>query len=160
MMEAANQGAYLAGGKSCGFGISLPFEDRLNPYCSAEMSFEFHYFFTRKFWMAYKVMGLVVAPGGLGTADELFEILTLKQTGRIKRSIPIILIGKKFWQECINWQAFVDYGMISQQDADSLHFADSAEEAFKILREGIETLETDPQGPPSPKKAKTFHRVD
>jgi uncharacterized protein (TIGR00730 family) len=155
MMQAANEGAYKAGGKSCGLGISVPFEDRLNPYCTPEMSFEFHYFFTRKFWMAYKVMGLVVAPGGLGTCDELFELLTLKQTGRIKRKLPIILIGKKFWNECINWQAFVDYGMISQSDYDSLYFADSADEAFKILKDGIESNESsDMEAPGSPKKKK------
>jgi hypothetical protein len=154
MMQAANEGAYKAGGKSCGLGISVPFEDRLNPYCTPEMSFEFHYFFTRKFWMAYKVMGLVVAPGGLGTCDELFELLTLKQTGRIKRKLPIILIGKKFWNECINWQAFVDYGMISQSDYDSLHFADSADEAFKILKDGIETNESDMESPHMTKKAR------
>jgi len=154
MMQAANEGAYRAGGKSCGFGISLPFEDRLNPYCSPELSCEFHYFFTRKFWMAYKVMGLVVAPGGLGTCDELFEILTLKQTGKIKRKLPIILLGKKFWKDCINWQAFVDYGMISQTDYDSLHFADSADEAFEILRSGIESME-EGDLERSPKKART-----
>jgi len=161
MMLAANEGAMKAGGKSCGFGISLPFEERLNPYCSPELSFEFHYFFTRKFWMAYKLMGLVVAPGGLGTCDELFELLTLKQTGRIKRQLPIVLIGKKFWQDCINWKAFVDYGMISQADMDSLHFADDADEAFKILQTGILAQENDREresiaGMPSPKKAKVI----
>jgi len=152
MMQAANEGAYKAGGKSCGFGISLPFEDRLNPYCTPELSFEYHYFFTRKFWMAYKVMGLVVAPGGLGTCDELFEILTLKQTGKIKTKLPIILLGKKFWQDCINWQAFVDYGMISQSDYDSLHFADTADEAFEILKGGLENIESEMER--SPKRAR------
>jgi len=147
MMQAANEGAYRAGGKSCGLGISLPFEDRLNPYCTPELSFEFHYFFTRKFWMAYKCMGLVVAPGGLGTCDELFEILTLKQTGKIKTKLPIILIGKKFWTDCINWQAFVDYGMISQSDYDSIHFADTADEAFEILIKGIESIESNAERP-------------
>jgi len=152
MMQAANEGAYKAGGKSCGLGISLPFEDRLNPYCTPELSFEFHYFMTRKFWMAYKCMGLVVAPGGLGTCDELFELMTLKQTGKIKRKLPIILINKKFWTDCINWQAFVDYGMISQADFDSLHFADTADEAFEMLKAGIESMETEMQSPP--KKAR------
>jgi len=157
MMQAANEGAYKAGGKSCGLGISLPFEDRLNPYCTPELSFEFHYFFTRKFWMAYKVMGLVVAPGGLGTCDELFEILTLKQTGKIKTKLPIILLGKKFWTDCINWQAFVDYGMISQSDYDSLHFVDTAAEAFKILTEGLESIEKDALESPSKKARKGPH---
>merc|ERR1719207_387043 len=152
MMQAANEGAYKAGGKSCGFGISLPFEDRLNPYCSPELSFEFHYFFTRKFWMAYKLMGLVVAPGGLGTCDELFEILTLKQTGKIKRQLPIVLIGEKFWTDCINWEAFVDYGMISESDWRQLHFSDTAEDAFRHLVNGIEAMEN--ESPASPKNRK------
>merc|ERR1719401_1826106 len=143
MMEAANKGAALAGGQSIGFGISLPFEDRLNPHVTPDLGFEFHYFFTRKFWMSYKCMGLVVAPGGLGTCDELFEIITLMQTGKIKRHLPIILIGRQFWQACINWKAFVDYGMISDQDADQLIFADSAEEAWPHLMAGIERLEAE-----------------
>merc|ERR1712100_217009 len=146
-MQAANEGAAKAGGKSVGFGISLPFEDRLNDYCTPELSFEFHYFFTRKFWMAYKCMGLVVAPGGLGTCDELFELMTLKQTGKIKHNLPIILIGKKFWTDCINWQAFVDYGMISQSDYDQIHFADDADEAFGILTKGIENIEENMESP-------------
>lgn len=156
-MLAANEGAKKAGGTSCGFDSLSRTE--LNPYCSPELSFEFHYFFTRKFWMAYKIMGLVSAPGGLGTCDELFELLTLKQTGRIKRQLPIVLVGKKFWKETINWQAFVDYGMISQSDYDSLHFTDDAEEAFQILKKGIEALETEKEREmlcPSPKKQKSF----
>jgi uncharacterized protein (TIGR00730 family) len=141
MMEAANEGAHKAGGQSVGFGISLPFEDKLNPYVTPELGFEFHYFFTRKFWMTMNCMALVVAPGGLGTCDELFELITLMQTGKIKRPLPVILLGKKFWQECINWQAFVDYGMISDQDKDQLILADTAEEAFPALVRGIEQLE-------------------
>lgn len=141
MMEAANEGAYKAGGKSVGFGISLPFEDRLNPWVTPELAFEFHYFFTRKFWMSYKCMGLVVAPGGLGTCDELFEVITLMQTGKIKRKLPVILLGKQFWRDCIQWEAFVEYGMISQGDADQLIFADTAEEAFPHLIAGIQRLE-------------------
>jgi len=141
MMHAANQGAAMAGGQSVGFGISLPFEDGLNAYVTPELGFEFHYFFTRKYWMAYKCMGLIVAPGGLGTCDELFELITLMQTGKIKRPIPVILIGRKFWQACINWEAFVDYGMISDNDANQLVFADTAEEAFPHLVAGIERME-------------------
>merc|ERR1719428_1028554 len=152
MMQAANQGATQGGGKSAGLGISLPFEDGLNPYVTPELGFEFHYFMTRKFWMAYKCMGLVVAPGGLGTCDELFELLTLRQTGKIKRKVPIVLIGKKFWQDCINWQAFVDYGMISESDKEQLRFSDSAEEAFQHLTSGIEALENDCAFPASPRQ--------
>jgi hypothetical protein len=143
MMEAANEGASLGRGPSVGFGISLPFEDGLNPYVTPELGFEFHYFFTRKFWMCYKCMALVVAPGGLGTCDELFELITLMQTGKIKRKLPVILIGKEFWHACINWQAFVDYGMISESDASQLIFADSAEEAFPQLIKGLEKLEAE-----------------
>merc|ERR1719433_160362 len=140
-MSAANQGASLGKGQSVGFGISLPFEDGLNPYVTKELGFEFHYFFTRKFWMSYKCMGLVVAPGGLGTCDELFELMTLMQTGKVKRKLPLILIGKQFWHACINWEAFVEYGMISDHDADQLVFADTAEEAFRALVAGIEAME-------------------
>jgi len=151
MMEAANKGAYLAKGPSVGFGISLPFEDRLNPYVTPELGFEFHYFFTRKFWMCYKCMGLVVAPGGLGTCDELFELMTLMQTGKIKRKLPVILIGKQFWKACIKWEAFVEYGMISEGDASQLIFVDTADEAFKALTDGILAIEEAEKGnPPSP----------
>ncbi|CAK9115560.1 unnamed protein product [Durusdinium trenchii] len=128
MMAAANEGAAQAKGKSIGFGISVPFEDGLNPYVTESLGFEFHYFFTRKFWMAFKCMGLVVAPGGFGTCDELFELLTLMQTGKIKRQLPIVLIGKKFWKDCIQWDAFVHYGMISDWDSQQLRFADTAED--------------------------------
>jgi len=153
MMEAANKGAWLANGPSVGFGISLPFEDRLNPYVTPELGFEYHYFFTRKFWMCYKCMGLVVAPGGLGTCDELFELMTLMQTGKIKRKLPIILIGKKFWKSCINWEAFVEYGMISEADASQLIFVDTADEAFEALTKGIVAVEeVDRSSTPSPKR--------
>eukprot|EP00419_Tripos_fusus_P064843 CAMPEP_0172931258 /NCGR_PEP_ID=MMETSP1075-20121228/219406_1 /TAXON_ID=2916 /ORGANISM="Ceratium fusus, Strain PA161109" /LENGTH=309 /DNA_ID=CAMNT_0013792577 /DNA_START=63 /DNA_END=992 /DNA_ORIENTATION=- len=141
MMAAANHGAALAGGKSLGLGISLPFEDGLNPWVTPSLGFEFHYFFTRKFWMSYKMMALVIAPGGLGTCDELFEIITLMQTGKIGRKLPIILIGKKFWNDCIKWEAFVEYGMISEEDASQLIFADSADEAFPQLIAGLERIE-------------------
>jgi len=151
MMEAANKGAALAGGKSVGFGISLPFEDRLNPYVSPDLSFEFHYFFTRKFWMSYKCMGLVVAPGGLGTCDELFEVITLMQTGKIRRSLPVILIGRQFWKTAINWDYFVQTGMISDEDANQLVFADTAQEAFDALTAGVARLEGTPV---CPKKAR------
>eukprot|EP00420_Gonyaulax_spinifera_P015132 CAMPEP_0197914384 /NCGR_PEP_ID=MMETSP1439-20131203/78411_1 /TAXON_ID=66791 /ORGANISM="Gonyaulax spinifera, Strain CCMP409" /LENGTH=339 /DNA_ID=CAMNT_0043536293 /DNA_START=70 /DNA_END=1089 /DNA_ORIENTATION=- len=143
MMAAANKGAAEADGPSAGFGISLPFEDGLNPHVTPRLGFEFHYFFTRKFWMTYKCKALVVAPGGFGTCDELFELLTLLQTGKIKRKIPVILLGRKFWTACINWEAFVEYGMISESDAAGLIFADTAEEAFPHLVSGIERLEVE-----------------
>jgi len=152
MMVAANKGATLAGGKSIGFGISLPFEDHLNPYVTPDLAFEFHYFFTRKYWMAYKCMGLVVAPGGLGTCDELFEVITLMQTGKIRRSLPVILIGKQFWKSAINWDFFVQTGMISDEDANQLVFADTAQEAFDALVAGVTALEATPAA--AKKKAK------
>merc|ERR1711974_265522 len=117
--------------------------DRLNPWVTPSLGFEFHYFFARKFWMGYRCKGLVVAPGGLGTCDELFEIMTLMQTGKIKKKIPVVLIGKKFWNDCIDWSSFVEYGMISQEDASQLKFADTAEEAFEHLVAGIERVEAE-----------------
>merc|ERR1719343_1263877 len=111
MMEAANEGAWRAGGSSCGFGISLPFETGLNPYVTPELGFEFHYFFTRKFWMAYKCMGLVVAPGGYGTCDELFEILTLIKTRKIPRRLPVILFGKQYWGDVLDIDFVVRAGL-------------------------------------------------
>merc|ERR1711974_95941 len=115
----------------------------LNPWVTPSLGFEFHYFFARKFWMAYKCKGLVVAPGGLGMCDELFEIMTLMQTGKIKKKIPVVLIGKRFWHDCIDWSSFVEYGMISQEDASQLKFADTAEEAFEHLVAGIERVEAE-----------------
>jgi hypothetical protein len=135
MMEAANEGAYRAGGKSVGFGISLPFEKGLNPYVTPELGFEFHYFFTRKFWMAYKCMGLVVAPGGYGTADELFEILTLMQTDKIKRRLPVILFGEEYWKQVLNFAAMEEYGLLGCDWRTLIHTCDSAEEAFNHLKE-------------------------
>jgi len=133
-MEAANKGAFeVEGAKSMGMGISLPFEPGLNPYVQPELGFEYHYFFTRKFWMVYPCLGLVVAPGGFGTLDEMFEVLTLKQTGKVKRDIPVVLFGKKFWSTIINFEALVEFGTISQQDYDSLYITDSVEDAFHHL---------------------------
>jgi len=138
MMEAANQGAFQAGpkAKSMGMGISLPFEPRLNTFVRPDaLGFEFHYFFTRKFWMVYNCKGLIVAPGGVGTCDELFEVMTLLQTGKISKqaSFPIVLLCKEFWQTVVNWAALVKYGTISQHDVDRLHFVDSIDDAFAII---------------------------
>ncbi|KAG5189184.1 hypothetical protein JKP88DRAFT_160854 [Tribonema minus] len=133
-MEAANKGAAMVpGAKNMGMGITLPFEDGLNEYVTPELAFEFHYFFTRKFWMVYHCQALVVAPGGFGTLDELFEVLTLKQTGKIQKTLPVVLFGKTFWQAVVNWQALVDFGTIAQEDVDSLFFTDSEQEAFQFL---------------------------
>merc|ERR1712100_562401 len=108
----------------------------LNKYVTPELAFEYHYFFTRKFWMSAKCKGLVVAPGGLGTCDELFEFLTLMQTGKIKDKIPVVLLGKDFWPKVLNLQSLVDFGMISEADRDACHIVDTAEEAMEIITAG------------------------
>jgi uncharacterized protein (TIGR00730 family) len=135
MMEAANEGAYTAGGRSCGFGISLPFETGLNPYVSPELGFEFHYFFTRKYWMAYKCMGLVVAPGGYGTCDELFEILTLLQTQKIKHQLPVVLFGREYWNEVLHLDVMEEFAMIGQDARKMVYTCDNAEDALEYLKE-------------------------
>jgi hypothetical protein len=147
MMEAANKGAFEAGNPSLGFGISVPFEPGLNPYVTKELAFEYHYFFTRKFWMSVKCKGLVVAPGGLGTCDELFEFMTLVQTGKIKHKIPIVLLGKAFWSKVLNFEALVEYGMISEADRDSVNMVDTAEEAMAVIVPKLtELLKAAPKG--------------
>lgn len=133
-MEAANKGAsQVPGALNIGMGITLPFEDGLNPFVSEELAFEFHYFFTRKFWMVYHCQALVVAPGGLGTLDELFEVLTLRQTGKVQNDLPVVLFGKTYWKSIINWQAIAEFGVISERDVTDLFFADEVEEAFEYL---------------------------
>lgn len=134
MMEAANEGAWRAGGESAGFGITLPFEDGLNPFVTPECGFEFHYFFTRKFWMAYMCMGLVVAPGGYGTCDELFEILALLQTGKLKRNPPVILFGQEYWGDVIQLDHMVEHGLISHKCRGLVYSCDTAEDAFAHLK--------------------------
>src|SRR5271166_137831 len=134
IMEAANLGAHEAGGKTIGLNINLPFEQFPNPYITPALNFEFHYFFMRKFWFAYLAKALVIFPGGFGTMDELFEILTLVQTKKLAKKITIILYGTSFWKEIVNFDALVKYGTISQGDLDLLHFADSPETAMEILQ--------------------------
>ncbi|EPY24647.1 lysine decarboxylase domain-containing protein [Angomonas deanei] len=134
-MEAANKGAAsVRGTKTMGMGISLPFEKGLNPFVSDDLAFEFHYFFTRKFWMMYSCRAIIVAPGGFGTLDEMFELLTLRQTKKIP-TFPVVLLGESFWKTVINWQALADYGVISQHEIDSLCFTDSAEEAVAFIKQ-------------------------
>lgn len=133
-MEAANRGARsVPGTKTIGMGISLPFEKGLNQYVSEDLSFEFHYFFTRKFWMMYSCRAIVVAPGGFGTLDETFELLTLRQTKKVP-NLPVVLFGKEFWTTVVNWQALTKYGVVSQEDINSLCFTDSPEEALAFIK--------------------------
>ena len=134
VMEAANRGAYDAGGKTIGLNIGLPFEQFPNPYITSELSFEFHYFFMRKFWFAYLAKSLVVFPGGFGTMDELFEILTLVQTKKLTKSIQIILYGRSYWQEIVNFDALVKYEMVAPADLKLFEYADTPDAAFRMLR--------------------------
>ncbi len=139
-MEAANRGASDAGGKSIGLGISLPFEQRVNPYISKELTFEFKYFFIRKYWFVLLAKSLVAFPGGFGTMDELFETLTLMQTGKVKGKTPIVLFGSDFWRSAIDLNTLVEWGMISKTDLDYIHITDSVGDAFDFLVRSISNL--------------------
>ena len=138
IMEAANRGASEAGGRTIGLNIGLPHEQRPNPYVTRELSFEFHYFFMRKLWFAHLARALVVFPGGFGTLDELAEILTLVQTGKLERQIAILLYGSSYWNEIINFDALVRHGMIGAEDLGLFQFADDPASAFRLLRAGLE----------------------
>ena len=134
LMEASNRGAYENGGRSIGMNITLPHEQRPNPYISHNLAFLFHYFSMRKLHLVMRAQAIVVFPGGFGTFDELFEILTLIQTGK-KTKIPVILVGKKFWNEVINVKALLSYGVISESDASNFEIVETAEEAWdKIVK--------------------------
>jgi uncharacterized protein (TIGR00730 family) len=137
IMEAANRGASEAGGRTIGLNIGLPHEQRPNPYVTRELSFEFHYFFMRKLWFAHLACALVVFPGGFGTLDELFEILTLVQTDKLERQIGILLYGSSYWNEIINFDALVRHGMISAEDLGLFQFADDPASALRLLQTGL-----------------------
>jgi hypothetical protein len=135
VMEAANKGAYLEHGKSIGLNISLPFEQYANPYISRNLTFEFHYFFMRKFWFAYLAKALVIMPGGFGTLDELMEILTLLQTDKIKKKVAVVIYGTEYWSKVFDLEHMVQQGMISKKDRELLHFFDEPHAAFAFLRD-------------------------
>jgi len=137
IMEAANRGASEAGGKTIGLNIGLPFEQLPNPYITPELSFEFHYFFMRKFWFAYLAKALVIFPGGFGTMDELFEILTLVQTRKLEKKIVILLYGTSYWSEVINFDAMVKHGTISPEDLRLFDRADDPPQALEILKDKL-----------------------
>ena len=137
IMEAANRGAFDAKGKTVGLNIGLPFEQYPNPYITPELSFEFHYFFMRKFWFAYLAKALVVFPGGFGTLDELMEILTLTQTQKLAKKITTVLYGSSYWNEIINFPALVKHGVISPEDLNLFQFADDTATAFELLKTGL-----------------------
>jgi len=137
IMEAANRGASEASGLSIGLNISLPFEQTSNPYISRELNLEFHYFFVRKFWFVFLAKALVVFPGGFGTLDELFELLTLVQTGKTKKEMPIIVFGSDYWKEVLNFDALEKWGTISPEDRKLFTFVDDVDEAFEFLRDEL-----------------------
>jgi len=137
IMEAANLGAHEAGGKTIGLNIQLPFEQYPNPYITPSLNFQFHYFFMRKFWFAYLAKALVIFPGGFGTMDELFEILTLAQTDKLAKKILVVIYGSEYWNKIINFQAFVDAGAVSPEDINQFKVVDSPDEAFEFLRDGL-----------------------
>jgi uncharacterized protein (TIGR00730 family) len=137
IMEAANRGAHDAKGKTIGLNIRLPMEQNPNPYITPSLNFEFHYFFMRKFWFAYLSKALVVFPGGFGTLDELFEILTLAQTEKLAKKMVVVIYGKEYWSRVLNLQAMVDSGTISAHDLSLFQVVDTPEEAFEFLRDGL-----------------------
>ena len=137
IMEAANRGAWEAGGKTIGLNIMLPFEQQPNPYITPALNFNFHYFFMRKYWFAYLAKALVVFPGGFGTLDEMFELLTLDQTHKLSKPITIVIYGSSYWKNVIDLQMLADKGAIGVKDLDLFQFADTPEEAFAILKDGL-----------------------
>src|ERR1700761_1671186 len=145
IMEAANRGAYEAGAKTIGLNIQLPFEQHPNPYVTPALNFEFHYFFMRKFWFAYLAKALVVFPGGFGTLDEMFEVLTLVQTHKLAKKITVVIYGSKYWNNVFNFEWLVDTGAISPGDVDLFRFADTPEEAFEILKTGLIANHLEPE---------------
>jgi hypothetical protein len=130
IMEAANRGASEAKGLTAGIGISIPMEQTDNAYITRGLSFHFHYFFMRKFWFAYLAKAMIAFPGGFGTLDELFESLTLVQTKKMKKPMPIVLFGNDYWNEVINFDALVRHGTISPEDVRLVHRTDSVDEAY------------------------------
>jgi uncharacterized protein (TIGR00730 family) len=153
IMEAANRGAYEAGGKTVGLNIRLPFEQAPNPYITPSLNFEFHYFFMRKYWFAYLAKALVVFPGGFGTLDEMFEVLTLVQTEKLAKKISIVVYGSAYWNSILNLDVLVDKGAISAKDRALFQMADTPQEAFEILKNDLTRYHLEPearrQAPPN-----------
>lgn len=134
IMEAASKGAKLGGRSGVGMNISIPFEQYVNEYIDPKLAFEFHYFFMRKFWLVYLAKALVVFPGGFGTLDEMMEVLTLMQTGKIKKEMKVIIYDEKFWKDVMNFDALIDYGVISKKDLKLFDFCNTVDEAFELIR--------------------------
>ncbi len=148
IMEAANRGASEAGGRSVGLGIALPFEQSHNPYITPELDIEFHYFFIRKFWFLYLAKAMIVFPGGFGTFDELFEMLTLVQTKKTRKRIPILLFGSDYWKAVMNLEVMHEWGMVSPEDRELYRYVDTVEEARDFLIEEMKRLHLSPDGRP------------
>src|SRR5205085_10561764 len=146
-----------ARGKTVGLNIGLPFEQLPNPFITPELSFEFHYFFMRKFWFAYLSKALVVFPGGFGTMDELMELLTLSQTQKLAKKITIVLYGSAYWKEIINFEALVKYGMIAREDLGLFQFADDPAAALELLKTGLTAYALQPDTPEMPSISKSVN---
>ena len=144
IMEAANRGAAEAGGKTVGLSIELPHEQWPNPYISPGLNFQFHYFFMRKLWFAQLAKALIVFPGGFGTMDELWEMLTLMQTGKLQRRNLILIYGRRYWNRVIDWREMLNWGTINRREYNLLQFADSVDEAFERIRTGLEEFHMSP----------------
>ena len=147
-MEAANRGAYEAGAETVGLNIKLPFEQMPNPYITPDLNFEFHYFFMRKFWFAYLAKALVVFPGGFGTLDEMFELLTLAQTQKLAKKITVLIYGSDYWKSVINLEVLAEKGAIAMKDLELFQFADTPNEAFEKLKTALLEDLQHPQIPP------------
>ncbi len=142
IMEAANRGAAdVPGGRNVGLGISLPFEENVNRWVDPELAFEFHYFFMRKYWFAYLAKAMVIMPGGFGTFDEMAEILTLRQTKKITKPLPMVLYGSEFWDEVLDIEALIRWGTISEGDRELMHRSDTVDDAFDYLTRELDRIE-------------------
>jgi uncharacterized protein (TIGR00730 family) len=147
IMEAANRGAREGGGKTIGLNIRLPYEQGANPYITEGLHFEFHYFFMRKFWFAYLSKALVIFPGGFGTLDELFEILTLVQTDKLSKKIGVVLYGREYWDQVLDLKPMAEWGAIAEKDLQLMHYADTPADAFQQLRDHLIAHHLDPATP-------------
>src|SRR3954463_3174984 len=145
IMEAANRGAREGGGKTIGLNIRLPFEQGANPYITDGLHFEFHYFFMRKFWFAYMAKALVVFPGGFGTLDEMFEILTLVQTDKLSKKIAVVLYGREYWEQVLDLKPMAEWGAIAEKDLELLHYTDTPADAFQHLRDHLVANHLEPE---------------
>lgn len=148
IMEAANRGARDAGGKTVGLTISLPFEEQNNRYISDSLAFEFHYFFMRKFWFVYMARALCIFPGGFGTLDELMDLLTLLQTKKIRRRLPVVMYGSDYWKDVLNFDALVKWGTISPEDLRLIRYCDTPQDAFDHFTQEL----MGPEGRPMPRR--------